>query len=329
MINEREEALKVIHEVFKYNTFSENLLDKTGDKIRKQGGNHDLFYRLVKGIIKMRAHLEYVATRFTDPDRFANTDLRIKVLLYLGLYQLRFCELIPDHAGVHETVELAKKQCDQKVADFINAVLRSAQRAPEIEFPTDTAERIAVEHSFPVELIRRWISMWGEADTEFLCMYFNDVPRLSLRVNRLATTPDRLRNYFAKREIRIDPCPASPMMFTSDQAWEVLVNVALGEGYLSIQDPSQAMVVELLDPKENESILDLFAGLGTKTTYISEIINNTGEVVAVDKIPNKIKRLKQAAERLQITNIETVTGDSFQYGPIAPAFDRVLLDVPC
>jgi 16S rRNA (cytosine967-C5)-methyltransferase len=329
MINEREEAYKVILEVFKNNTFSENLLEKSGDKIRKQNGNHDLFYRLVKGVIKMRRRLDWVAARHTDPERFKNTDLRIRTLISLGLYQMIFCDLIPDHAGVNETVELTKKLFDQKVADFVNAVLRNAQREPNPPFPEDPVERMAVEYSFPVGLIRTWIAEWGEDDTEMLCMYFNDIPRLSIRVNRLATTPERLAAYFAKREIVLEPCQASPAIYSTSQAWEVLVNVALTEGYLSIQDPSQAMVVELLHPKEDDSVLDLFAGLGGKSTYLGELLKNTGEVIAVDRIPNKIKRLKQAAERLQITNIEPVVEDAFEYGPVAPAFDRVLLDVPC
>jgi 16S rRNA (cytosine967-C5)-methyltransferase len=58
-------------------------------------------------------------------------------------------------------------------------------------------------------------------------------------------------------------------------------------------------------------------------------MNNTGEVIAVDKIPSKMKLLKQAADRLQLTNIKTVITDAFKYGPVAPAFQRVLVDVPC
>jgi 16S rRNA (cytosine967-C5)-methyltransferase len=52
-------------------------------------------------------------------------------------------------------------------------------------------------------------------------------------------------------------------------------------------------------------------------------------VIAVEKIPNKVKKIRQTAERLQIQCIHTITErTAFHYGPVAPAYDRVLLDVP-
>lgn len=58
-------------------------------------------------------------------------------------------------------------------------------------------------------------------------------------------------------------------------------------------------------------------------------MGNTGEVVAVDKMPSKMKLLKQAADRLQLTNIKQIVTDAFKYGPVAPAYHRVLVDAPC
>lgn len=51
--------------------------------------------------------------------------------------------------------------------------------------------------------------------------------------------------------------------------------------------------------------------------------------MAVDKIPSKMKLLKQAADRLQLSNIKPIVSDAFKYGPVAPAYDRVLVDAPC
>nr|HPM03931.1 RsmB/NOP family class I SAM-dependent RNA methyltransferase [Candidatus Cloacimonadota bacterium] len=115
----------------------------------------------------------------------------------------------------------------------------------------------------------------------------------------------------------------------SEQASEILNDVTFDEGYFTIQDISAAMVIDLMDPKEGESILDLFAGRGGKAGYIAELMKNTGEVVAVDKIPNKIKEMKQTLERLGVNNFKLITEDAFKFGPVAPAFDKVLIDVPC
>jgi 16S rRNA (cytosine967-C5)-methyltransferase len=247
----------------------------------------------------------------------------------MGLYQLMYLNSIPDHAAVNETVELAKTLFNEQVADFVNAVLRSYLRNPEITYPKEPELRIAYEHSFPPELVKQWLELWGEENTEYLAMFFNENPELHIRVNTTATTPDKLKAYFAKRDIILKPSAASSNMFYTAQTAEVLEDVAFSEGYFSVQDTSAALIVELLDPQKEESVLDLFAAPGGKCSYIAERMNNTGEVIAVDKIPSKMKLLKQAADRLQLTNIKTVITDAFKYGPVAPAFQRVLVDAPC
>lgn len=325
----REEAYYTILKVFKDTEFSDTLLHQRAKKLKGNKENVALFYNMVKGVIKMRMKLDYILSQYTDKEKFDQTDIKIKAWLYLGLYQLMYLDSIPDHAAINETVELAKKNLGEKVGDFVNAVLRAYQRNPEVKYPEDTVLRIAYEHSYPPELIAKWIELWGEEDTEYLALFYNENPRLHIRVNTTATTRDKLIQYFTKRNVPVTPSPVSKVTILTDAADEVLEDVAFSEGYFSIQDTSSTLIVDLLDPLPEENILDLFAAPGGKCTYIAEKMANTGEVVAVDKIPNKMKLLKQAADRLQLTNIKQVVTDAFRYGPVAPAYDRVLADVPC
>ncbi len=328
-MNFRQEAYSTILKVLKDGDFSDALLQQRAKKLKSTGEDVGLYYNLVKGVIKQRLKLDYILSNFTDAKKYAATDLKIKIILYTALYQILYLSSIPEHAAVFESVELAKTLFNPQIADFINAVLRNYLRNPQVQYPTEPYLRIAYEHSFPPELIKQWITYWGEEDTEYLALYFNENPELHIRVNSTATSPDKLLSYYQKRNITLTPSTASKMMFHTTKAMEVLDDVAFSEGYFSVQDTSAALVVELLDPKPEESVLDLFAAPGGKCTYIAELMANTGEVIAVDKIPNKMKLLKQAADRLQLININLVVNDAFKYGPVAPAFDRVLVDAPC
>ncbi len=325
----RQEAYSTILKVLKDMEFSDTLLHQRANKLRKAGEDTGQFYNLVKGVIKRKLNLDYILENFTETKKYAATDLKIKIILYMGLYQLKFMDSVPEHAAVNESVEMAKTLFNPQVADFVNAVLRSYLRYPVIKYPEEAHLRIAYEHSFPPELIKQWIALWGEEDTEYLALFYNENPELHIRVNGTATSPEKLLSYFQKRDIVLTPSEASKMMFRTSQAAEVLDDVAFSEGYFSVQDSSAALVVELLDPQKEESVLDLFAAPGGKCSYIAERMENTGEVIAVDKIPSKMKLLKQAADRLQLTNIRLNTVDAFKYGPVAPAFDRVLVDAPC
>ncbi|MDP8232672.1 MAG: 16S rRNA (cytosine(967)-C(5))-methyltransferase RsmB [Candidatus Zophobacter franzmannii] len=330
MINERLEAYTVIKKVLRNNEFSDNLLNSSVKKIRKQNGDSNLFYTLVKGVIKMKGNLEYILSTLTDSDKFAQTDLKIKVWLYIGLFQIIHLDSIPEYAAVNETVELAKKSLSPKTAAFINAVLRNYLRNKDIKYPEDAVGRIAAEQSYPKEIIEQWIEIYGEEDAEYLALHFNDIPRLHLRVNKTATTSAKIQAYFKnKHELDFRTSDLSDSMLVTDSATTVIQDVTFDEGYYSIQDTAAAGIVELLDPKPGESILDMFAAPGGKATFICEKLNNTGEVIAIDKKPSKVKMIKQAAERLQLSNIIPVVTDALKYGPKAPAYDRVLLDVPC
>ncbi|MCB5250298.1 MAG: 16S rRNA (cytosine(967)-C(5))-methyltransferase RsmB [Candidatus Cloacimonadales bacterium] len=325
----REEALNIIIKVIRNNLFSDKLLGQSIKKLRDKVENPDLLYVLVKGVIKMRGNLDYIVQQFTEAEKYKNTDIRIKCLLYLAFYQLIYCDSIPEHAAVNESVELAKKLFKEAVANFVNAVLREYQRNPKIVYPEDVAQRIAYEHSYPVFIIEQWLKRMPEDQVEYLAMYYNEAPKLNLRVNQLATNKKKLIAYFAKKNVQLMEHNACVNMMTSEQASDILNDVAFDEGYFTVQDVSSAMVIDLLDPKENESILDLFAGRGGKAGYIAELMKNTGEIVAVDKIPNKAKEMKKTMERLGANNVKIIVEDAFKFGPVAPAYDRVLIDVPC
>jgi 16S rRNA (cytosine967-C5)-methyltransferase len=328
-MNIRQEAWDIIVKVLKNNMFSDKLLAQSAKKLHKANENPELLYHLVKGVIKMQLLLEHIAYQYTDKSKFKNTDIKIKVLIYLALYQIIFCKSIPEHAAVNETVELANKKLNDQVAGFVNAVLRAYLRNPQYKLPEDTAERISIEHSFPLEIIKQWLSRWDEEQVEYLAMYYNESPKLYLRVNTLATQKEKLIKYFEKKSIKVSQTPASKNMLISDDAKAILNDVSYDEGYFTIQDISAALVIELLNPQFDNSILDLFAGRGGKASYIAELMQNTGEIIAVDKIPHKIKEMKQTLTRIQANNVKLITEDAFKFGPVAPMYDGVLLDVPC
>lgn len=328
-MNIRNEAYEIIVKVLKNSEYSDNLLQQRAKKLKHNTDQVAFMYNLVKGTIKYQLKLDYICRQFTEAAKFDKTDLKIKVYLYMGLYQLLYMNSVPDHAAINETVELAKTNMSDSVSGFVNSILRSFQRNPEVTYPADHVQRIAYEHSYPVELITQWNKQWGEEKTEKLAIIFNESPKLHIRVNGIATDTAKLIQYFSKRNIHCTQSPASKNVLITNNALEALDDVAFSEGYYSIQDTSAALIIDLLDPQPGDSVLDLFAAPGGKCTYIAEKLNNSGEVIAVDKSPAKMKLLKQAAERLQLTNINLMVQDAFKYGPVAPAYKRVLVDVPC
>lgn len=101
-------------------------------------------------------------------------------------------------------------------------------------------------------------------------------------------------------------------------------------GQYMLQSASSLLPVIALDPQMNEKILDMAAAPGGKTSYIAQLMKNTGCLFANDLKKDRLRALQFNLYRLGITNTVVTCRDGRKYPQIFPnSFDRVLLDAPC
>ncbi|MGN6664577.1 MAG: RsmB/NOP family class I SAM-dependent RNA methyltransferase, partial [Solirubrobacterales bacterium] len=106
------------------------------------------------------------------------------------------------------------------------------------------------------------------------------------------------------------------------------VPAAIAAGELTPQSRGSAAVVEVLDPRQGEHVLDLCAGPGIKTGQIAARMGDRGEVISVELDPGRAGEVADQARRLGLRSVTVIEADATQPG-MAPGFDRVLLDAPC
>jgi 16S rRNA (cytosine967-C5)-methyltransferase len=99
------------------------------------------------------------------------------------------------------------------------------------------------------------------------------------------------------------------------------------QGWFSVQDESAMRVASALASEPGETVLDLCAAPGGKTTHLAELMRNSGRILACDVDDHRLQTVSTLAQRLGLTIIETRRVG----GVNAPAelFDHVLVDVPC
>jgi 16S rRNA (cytosine967-C5)-methyltransferase len=100
------------------------------------------------------------------------------------------------------------------------------------------------------------------------------------------------------------------------------------EGYFTIQDESESLVVDLLTPKPGERIVDLCAAPGGKTTQIAPLVGPRGRVIAVEAQKGRLKPLVENRTRMRLSDIDLVVADGRSLALRRPV-DRVLVDAPC
>lgn len=252
-------------------------------------------------------------------------DAAVRAALRLGAYQLFFAAArFPAYAALNETVSLVAP----RAKGLVNGVLRSCQRQGGLlPFPADPVEALALKHSHPSWLVRRWVDRWGAATAEKVLAAGNEPAPLTLRANRLKTDPAALAARLSARGFPAFQTTLSPDGVRVEESFSLLEDEGFRKGEFSVQDEAAQWAVHALDPRPGDAVLDLCAGVGGKTGHIAERLKGEGRVTAVDTDVRRLGVLKENAERLGLTGIETLAADAAD--PALPLADRVLVDAPC
>jgi 16S rRNA (cytosine967-C5)-methyltransferase len=287
-----------------------------------------------------------------------------------AVYQTFFLERIPEHAAVNEAVSLCRLYAGRKAGGFANAVLRAALelragREPRADGNArsraalsfrggelillskelvpdpdlDLRAWLAGHYSYPSWLTGCLLRELGSDAAESVLAWGNSIPHLCVRVNRLKCDAGELEalspSELCAPGALFSGCSRvergeSPWCFSVEVEREIGSLHGMREGLFSIQDAAQQRVAEALAPRAGESILDLCAAPGGKSTHIAEISEDRGEVLACDAAAERLELVTAAAARLGLQSVRT---RQMQLPPLdqdlAGGFDAVLADVPC
>jgi len=151
-----------------------------------------------------------------------------------------------------------------------------------------------------------------------------------LRVNTLKGTVEDLQNQLADLDIETETIPGYPDALKLKERTNVFTTEAFKNGLFEVQDASSQKVAEILDPKPGMRIIDACAGAGGKSLHIATMMENKGQLIAMDIYGHKLNELKRRARRNDIFNIETRTIDSTKViKKLIEKADKVLIDAPC
>ena len=326
----RGAAIKILNRVERTDSYLDKLLDSELKSDEIADVDKGLLAELVHGVLRWQGRLDWILNGFTHGN-FAKSEINIKNALRVGLYQILFLTHVPQYAAVNETVEFIKRLRGEKVANFVNAVLRNIIRTIDgIHYPKvedDPIQYLAVYYSHPQWMVKRWAARFEREELEKLLIANNEVPPLTLRINKLKIAPPEFLSLLDKQNIQYQGSSFIDYFIKVRSLSGIAQMNIFQSGYFSIQDESAALPVLLLAPQPGERVIDMCAAPGGKTTYIAEMMKNEGEIFAVDKYESKLNFIRMSCERLGITNVQFTIADSSELD-IQPA-DKVIVDVPC
>ncbi len=309
-------AFEILDGIIRNNAYSNIETDKkTADM---SAVDRAFVSQLVLGVVERRLTLEYIVSlKLTG-----RTKPKVKILLYLGAYQLYFMDKVPSSAAVNETVKLCDETGLSYYKGLVNAVLHKIDSD---RIDTDSLDD-EIKYSCPKELIGLWKKHYSEETALEILKNLNSSAPVFAVANSLYLDSDELVYELALENVESSSEGGVVRILSH---YNPTSSEAFKRGLLHIEDLSSYECAMALGAKENETVIDVCSAPGGKAFTVAECMKNTGALYALDLHSHRVELIKDGAERLGLTNIVSFVNDATEFNDSLPKADRVLCDVPC
>lgn len=290
--------------------------------------------RIFYGVLERKLTLDHIISQYGSKTA-DKLDTEVRTVLRMGIYQILYCDSVPDSAAVNESVKLIKQTKKSGASGFVNGLLRGFIRGGyKYSLPENKYEALSVEYSCAPDIVRLLTDNYPEEDVISLLSSSFLPTDITVRVNNVKTD----REQFSEKILsEAEECTFSDIAPLRGLCAEIK-NISAGspgamkafeQGFFHVQDISSQLCCAVLDPQENDIVIDVCAAPGGKTFTAAEMMNNKGTIYAGELHSNRTKLIQKGAERLGLDCIKAVCSDAKVYDPKLPQADRVLCDVPC
>lgn len=329
----REIALKALYKIDKEQAYSNIVLNDEIKQNRNKINDKDigLISEIVYGVTTWKLTIDEIIKKYSKI-RLKKISPWILNILRMGTYQIIFLDKIPKSAAVNESVNLAKRYGHASSSNFTNAILRKIEKEDYEKFfqIKDDVERISKTTSMPVWIIEELMKNNTIEEVEEICKNLNLRPEIIIRINKLKTTKEEIKRKLEDANIEYKEIPDMEDFLVLNKVKNIENLSLFKEGLFTVQDTSAGLTAIVLNPQENDNVLDACSAPGGKTTYIAELMHNKGKIEAWDIHEHRTKLVEKNAERLGIKIINTDVKNSTEYEEkYKEKFDKILLDVPC
>ena len=328
-MNSRKIIVEILDNVIKKGAYSNIEINKRFKNSNINDKDRGLITEVVYGTLKNKKTIDIILESFVSGVK--DIDEKVVNILRSAIYQIKYLDRIPSYAVVNESVNLAKIRA-KSLSSFVNGVLRNYLRNLDKDYKKGLTDMESLEYyfSFNSWMIKLFLKQYGKENGIKILKGLNETPYITVRTNILKTTREELLNFLLVEGYDVEKGYISDSAIMIKKGSSIEKNSLYTKGMFTVQDESAMLVSECLNLRYNDTVLDICSAPGTKGTHVSEILNNTGKVLAFDINTHKLKLIEDNAKRLGIFNIEVKLGDASKFNrQYLNSADKILLDVPC
>jgi 16S rRNA (cytosine967-C5)-methyltransferase len=289
--------------------------------------------RLTEGVTEQKIRLDYILNQFSKT-KIKKCKPVIRCILRMAAYEIFYMDAVPDEAACNEYVNLTGKRGFRTLKGYVNGVLRSVCRnKAAITYPSmeDGVESyLSVKYSVPEELVGFLLKEYSTDQLEQILQAGEQERGTTIRVNTMQTTTEKFRNILIEKGIKVEKGYYNQTSLIISGYDYIRTVPGFHEGLFTVQDESSSLQVLAAGIRSGDVILDVCAAPGGKTMYAAEQTGERGHVYARDISEEKVDKIDENLERLELRNVSTKVWDATVPDPdMIEKADVVLADLPC
>lgn len=333
-INIRELSLEILLKVLEEGEYSSVVIGQVLSVYQYMDKQDRAFLtRLTEGTIERAIELDYILNQFSKV-KVKKMKPVIRNILRMGVYQLKYMEQVPASAACNEAVKLAQKKGFHNLKGFVNGVLRNIVRnMDKIRYPeldSQPLQALSIQYSMPEWIVKLWVEQYGSGVTKQMLEASFAERATSIRCNNGRTTVDRLWKELENEQVHVEKgnYVQDALQISSYNYLQKLNCFQAGD--FTVQDESSMLVALAAGIEKDALVVDVCAAPGGKSLHAADILQGTGKVISRDLTEQKVLKIRENKERLQIDNLIPQVWDATVLDKdLVGKADIVLADLPC
>lgn len=323
--------------------------------------------RLVEGVMERKISLDFLIEKFSKKSgklrngnqnkKNSNNGANIRIILRMGIYQIKYMESVPDRAAVSEMVDLTKALGLDGMTGYVNGLLRNVVRAKEDKkLDSFLVSRMDVRYSTPQWLCDFLVETYGKETARTILEDQYKEHDTVVRINSLKTSKEELHKMFEEAGVDVKDGILSDRCLRISGYDSIRRLLGFNKGLFTVQDETSTYTVEHIGIKPGDKVLDICSAPGGKSLLAYELATDgdkAGVIVSRDISYKKLGKVQENAERLGVPvrtvederavevvhsyfpgmNLELGDATELDKGlaelPDDEKFDVVIADVPC
>ena len=289
-----------------------------------------LAHRLVSETLRKKNHIDFLLNSVLAPRTLNDLKRGPRAFLRLYVHETKFTD-----GNLDTATRIARmgrtilgwwklKDVEEVLGEILSVNPESA-----IEGLEET-EKGGIQTYHPTWFVKYCFRLLGRGEALKFLEKSADVSPVYVRLNTLKAPQETILKRIQDEKVVLEKVPQLKHTYKLIETNKPLTRTqSFNQGLFYIQDKASCLAAEIADPKQDSTVLDVCAAPGSKTTYLAQLMENSGEIVSVDYSKRRIRVWKKETERMGTENVQPIAADARTSLPLNVSADLMILDPPC